>query len=93
MDGSEAAEAALRETVEPFFGGFPDRVRAVYVEGSQADGTALATSDLDVAVVFAGAFRDEAEKAAADAALADLAGRSHAVARRRAVRRPRTGGR
>ena len=38
---------------------FPGRIRAVYVDGSVADGTALATSDLDLTVVFKDAIRAE----------------------------------
>jgi predicted nucleotidyltransferase len=40
---------------------FPDRIRAYYLVGSQADGSAVESSDLDVRVVFKGSFCGEVE--------------------------------
>ena len=62
---SAAADEALRDTIAAFEAAFPGRVRGYYVEGSYADGTGIATSDVDLTVVFRGAFRDEAERSQA----------------------------
>lgn len=56
------AHRTLRSVVSAYTRKFPGRVRAVYVDGSVADGTDLATSDLDLTVVFKDAFRDEGER-------------------------------
>ena len=46
---------------------FPGRVRAGYAEGSLADGSRLATSDVDLIIVFADGFHDEDEHRQAEA--------------------------
>lgn len=45
---------------------FPGRVRACYVDGSYADGSGLATSDVDLTLIFGGAFHDEVERRGAE---------------------------
>jgi predicted nucleotidyltransferase len=64
--GHEAVDEALRQTIAAFEAAFPGRVRGYYMEGSYADGTGIATSDLDLTVVFRGAFHDEAERSRAE---------------------------
>lgn len=46
---------------------FPGRVRTCYVDGSYADGSGVATSDVDLTLVFSGAFRDDEERQRAEA--------------------------
>ena len=50
--GHEPLDALLRSTIGILETMFPDRIRAYYVTGSFAEDTAVATSDLDLAVVF-----------------------------------------
>ena len=50
---SDRADRALRQVIGVFEAAFPGRVRAYYMDGSFADGTGLATSDVDLTVVFA----------------------------------------
>lgn len=61
--GQEATIHAALDAVEA---AFPGSLRAAYVEGSRADGSAVPTSDLDLTVVFVGAFRDGAARRAAE---------------------------
>ena len=63
---SDRAERALQQIIGDFEAAFPNRVRAYYVDGSFADGTGLATSDLDLTVVFAGGFLADGERQAAE---------------------------
>jgi hypothetical protein len=63
---SDRADHALQQFIGDFAAAFPGRVRAYYVHGSFADGTGLATSDLDLTVVFAGGFLDDGERQAAE---------------------------
>jgi len=63
--GDARADDVLRGTAGVFVLLFPGRVRAIYVEGSHADATGLATSDLDLAIIFKGRFADEDEAARA----------------------------
>ena len=67
--GDEAADAALRSLIARFMETFPARVRACYVYGSQADGSSVGGSDVDLAIVFAGSWRNAAEREAAVALL------------------------
>jgi nucleotidyltransferase-like protein len=55
-------EDSARAVYDAFIRRFPGRVRACYAEGSLADGSRLATSDIDLAIVFADGFRDEDER-------------------------------
>ncbi|MEO7910884.1 MAG: nucleotidyltransferase domain-containing protein, partial [Roseiflexaceae bacterium] len=50
--GSQPADNALRGLVGVFELHFPGRIRAYYVEGSYADRTAIATSDIDLVLIF-----------------------------------------
>jgi hypothetical protein len=61
---SDRADRALQQIIADFEAAFPNRVRAYYVGGSFADATGLATSDLDLTVVFAGGFLDDGERQA-----------------------------
>jgi hypothetical protein len=63
---SDRADRALQQIIGDFEAAFPGRVRAYYVDGSFADGTGLATSDLDLTVVFVGGFLDDGEHRAAE---------------------------
>jgi hypothetical protein len=73
--GNAAAEAhaAIRALMDAFDRRFPGRVRAYYVDGSFADGSQLVTSDLDMTIVVADAFRDDAERGAAEKLCQSLA--------------------
>ncbi|HEX2184718.1 MAG TPA: nucleotidyltransferase domain-containing protein [Chloroflexota bacterium] len=53
--GDQQVDAILRGVVGVFEAAYPGRVRAYYLTGSFADGTAVATSDLDLQLVFEGA--------------------------------------
>jgi predicted nucleotidyltransferase len=57
--------ATAQRVIEAFQRQFPERVRAAYLLGSYADQTAAPTSDLDVTLIFAGAFSSPEERAAA----------------------------
>ncbi|HET8627481.1 MAG TPA: nucleotidyltransferase domain-containing protein [Thermomicrobiales bacterium] len=63
--GDERADGAIRRVVAAFEAAFPGRVRGYYVEGSHADRTPVAASDLDLAVVFRGAVGEDERSAAA----------------------------
>jgi hypothetical protein len=62
----DVADGALRATITALEATFPGRIRGYYVEGSYTDGTDVATSDLDLVVVFRDACGD-AERARAGA--------------------------
>lgn len=59
------ASGAERAVVEAFGGAFPGRVRAYYVSGSRADGSAVRTSDIDLTVVFETTTTPDEERRAA----------------------------
>lgn len=63
--GSKAVDDALRSLIGIFEIAFPGRIRACYVEGSYADRSAVATSDIDLVVLFKDRFAGEAELDAA----------------------------
>jgi len=63
--GSLSADNALRGLIGIFEMRFPGRIRAYYVEGSYADRTAIAASDIDLVLIFKHCFVDEAEAGAA----------------------------
>jgi hypothetical protein len=60
-------DAMLQRGVSAFRAAFPGRIRAFYLIGSWMDGSAAATSDVDVCVVFKGDFLSAAEEAFAQA--------------------------
>ena len=60
--GSATIDDTLRGVVGIFELVFSTRIRSYYVEGSYADGTEVATSDLDLTVVFTDRFRDDIER-------------------------------
>src|SRR5712692_10743026 len=51
--GHALADDMLRDIVSQFESVYPDRISGYYVEGIYADQTAVATSDLDLTLVFA----------------------------------------
>ena len=58
------AYAILQNIVTVFEADFPQCIRAYYIEGSYADASSVATSDLDVLIVFKEKFKDdESQKA------------------------------
>ncbi len=65
MPQARADEPAARAVIAAFERVFPSRLRACYILGSYADASAIATSDLDLTLVFAGAFASAAERDAA----------------------------
>ena len=56
--GDPLSDNVLRDVVARLEAAFSGRVRAYYLQGSRADSTDVATSDLDVRVLFAGDFGD-----------------------------------
>ncbi|MGH2517148.1 MAG: nucleotidyltransferase domain-containing protein, partial [Ktedonobacterales bacterium] len=65
--GSSRVDELLRGLIGIFETAFPGRIRACYVDGSYADGSGLATSDVDLTLVFQGAFRNKDERRRAGA--------------------------
>lgn len=59
--GDERIDAILRGLIEAVEAAFPDRVRGYYLKGSYTDGSAVATSDIDLTIVFKGAALVDAE--------------------------------
>lgn len=60
--GQAQADRALQGVVTLFESVFPQRIVGYYIEGSYADQTAVATSDLDLTIVFYGQFVTTAER-------------------------------
>ncbi len=72
--GVERVDATLRMVVSRLEAAFAGRVHGYYLTGSYACGEAVATSDLDLSVVFQGALTTETREAAlrlADACVAE----------------------
>ena len=57
--GNERADAVLRGIVGIYESAFPGRVRGYYLEGSYADGIGIATSDIDLEIVFKDGLQDD----------------------------------
>ena len=60
--GYEAIDQILRGVVGIYERTFPNRIRSYYIVGSYSNGTAVATSDLDLHPIFQEGFRDRAER-------------------------------
>lgn len=71
--GNPRIDETVRSLIGIFEAVFPSRIRGYYIEGSYADATAVATSDIDLIVVFKGDFIAETERAAATQLVADCA--------------------
>lgn len=56
------AERVLQELIATFEATFPSRIRGYFLEGSYADQSALATSDIDLIILFKDAFANDAER-------------------------------
>ena len=54
---------------------FPERIRSYYIEGSFADSSEVATSDIDLQIIFRGSFTGDEERAQAE----ELAGHCTAL--------------
>jgi predicted nucleotidyltransferase len=63
--GSQSADDAVCGLIGIFEMRFPGRIRAFYAEGSYADRTAIASSDIDLIVIFKDRFADKDEAGAA----------------------------
>lgn len=74
--GSDAADEAVRALLGRLEDAFPGRLRSCYVEGSYADGSAVATSDIDLTIVFKERFAGAEEREQATRLVADCATRS-----------------
>lgn len=59
-------DQVIREIITHFESSFPNQIAGYYVEGSYADQTAVATSDLDLIIVFRQALASTEEKAQAE---------------------------
>lgn len=71
--GSAHIDAIVSALLGIYETAFPGRVRSCYVDGSYADGSGLATSDIDLTLVFGETFQDEAERRRAEALAQDCA--------------------
>jgi hypothetical protein len=70
--GSERADAILRGVTGIWSAVFLGRIRGFYLLGSYAQGSASPASDLDLAILFRGAFLSEAESSAAQSLCENL---------------------
>lgn len=52
-------DSLVRQVIQIYENTFPGQIAAYYVEGSYADQTSLATSDIDLLIVFRGQFANE----------------------------------
>jgi hypothetical protein len=71
--GDPLADRALQCIVARCEAALPGRIRACYLEGSYADGTPVATSDLDLVLVFKDAFHGDDERALVERVRANCA--------------------
>jgi hypothetical protein len=76
VTGDDTADVLLHALVAAFDSAFPGRIAGYYLLGSYADGTRLATSDLDLTVIFRDAFLSAAERDAASRLCAEWTARS-----------------
>lgn len=63
--GDPSVDRLLRGVIGRFEAAFPARIRCHYLKGSYTDGSAVSTSDLDLAVVFKGTLDGAEEERAA----------------------------
>ena len=61
--GHQRIDGIIRGLIGIFEAAFPDRIRACYLAGSYADGSAVPLSDIDIRMVFKGGFQGEEEVA------------------------------
>jgi predicted nucleotidyltransferase len=61
--GHQPIDNIIRGLIGIFEAAFPERIRAYYLAGSYADGSAVPSSDIDIRVVFKGGFHGEEEVA------------------------------
>jgi Nucleotidyltransferase domain len=61
--GHQRIDDIIRGLIGIFEATFPERIRAYYLAGSYADGSAVPLSDIDLRVVFKDDFQDQAEVA------------------------------
>jgi hypothetical protein len=73
---TEASIDATQVVIAEYTRLFPQRVRACYLLGSAADGSATDASDLDLMLIFAGAFASPDERQAAERLAVSLARRA-----------------
>lgn len=66
--GDAQIDAVVGEVIRVYEGAFPGQIAGYYVEGSYADRTQLATSDIDLVLVFRQPFAHEEERKAAEQA-------------------------
>ncbi len=64
--GKPSIDHVLSQIVQRYEAQFPGRLRAYYLTGSYAEGTAVEWSDIDVYVLFKDAFVSEEEAAQAE---------------------------
>jgi hypothetical protein len=76
VTGDAHVDAYLREIVARFEATFPGRVRGYYVIGSYGDSSSVASSDLDLDIVFKGRFASEDERTQAHDLCASLQARA-----------------
>jgi predicted nucleotidyltransferase len=64
---NNSIDAALCQIIALLNTRFPDRIHSYYIEGSYADNSGIATSDIDLLIVFKENFENEQEKTEAEA--------------------------
>jgi predicted nucleotidyltransferase len=65
--GNNSIDAMLQELIIVLNTRFPNRIHSYYIEGSYADNSGIATSDIDLLIVFKENFENEQEKTDAEA--------------------------
>ena len=60
------ADSIVRDVIRVYEKTFPGQIAGYYVEGSYSDSTYLATSDLDLVIVFRRPFAHEQERKTAE---------------------------
>lgn len=64
--GNTEVDALIRQVIDVYEKAFPAQIAAYYIEGSYADQTFLATSDIDMVIVFHTSFAHEEERREAE---------------------------